>query len=94
MRFAYRHEHELMKQTPLALDYAETSTSFHDGNGNGEGAVAAGVHKILVLTFACFEKWLKPLFSQGDERQNPSPIHEYDPYVVGLMRYLQSQRRN
>ena len=92
MRFAYRHE--LMKQTPLAPDYAETSMSFHGGNGNGEGAVAAGVHKILVLTFACFETWLKPLFSQGEERQDPSPIHEYDPYVVGLMRYLQSQRRD
>jgi hypothetical protein len=92
MLFAYRHK--LMKQTPLAQDYAETSTSFHDGNGSGEGAAAAGVHKILVLTFACFETWLKPLFSQGEERQNPSPIHEYDPCVVGLMRYLQSQRRN
>jgi hypothetical protein len=92
MRFDYRHE--LMKQNLLAPDYAETSTYFHGGNGNGENAVAAGVHKILVLTFACFETWLKPLFSQGEERQNPSPIHEYDPYVVGLMRYLQSQRRN
>jgi hypothetical protein len=91
MRFAFRHE--LMKQTPLTPDYAETSMSFQGGNGNGEGAVAAGVHKILVLTFACFETWLKPLFSQGEERQNPSPIHEYDPYMVGLMRYLQSQRR-
>ena len=92
MRFAYRHE--LMKQTLLASDYAETSMSFHSGNGNREGAVAAGVHKILVLTFACFETWLKPLVSQGEERQDPSPIHEYDPYVVGLMRYLQSQRRD
>jgi len=92
MRFAYRHE--LMKQTLLGPDYAETSMSFHGGNRTGEGAVAAGVHKILVLTFACFETWLKPLFSQGEERQDPSPIHEYDPYVVGLMRYLQSQRRD
>lgn len=92
MRFAYRHE--LIKQTPLAPDYAETSMSFHSGNRNGEGALAAGVHKILVLTFACFETWLKPLFSQGEERQNSSHIHEYDPYVVRLMRYLQSQRRD
>ena len=92
MRFAYRHE--LMKQTLLASDYAETSMSFHGGNGKGDSSVTAGVHKILVLTFACFEMWLKPLFSQGEERQNPNPIHEYDPYVVGLMRYLQSQRRN
>jgi hypothetical protein len=81
-----------MKQAPPAPDYSETSMPFHGGNGNGEGAGAAGVHKILVLTFACFEAWLKPLFSQGKERQDPSPIHEYDPYVVGLMRYLQSQR--
>lgn len=92
MRFPYRHE--LMKQTPLASDYAEACMSFHGGNGNGEGAVAAEVHKILVLTFACFETWLKPLFSQGEERRDPSPIHEYDPYVVGLIRYLQSKRRD
>lgn len=91
MRFAYRHG--LMKQTPLAPDYAETSISFHGENGNREGTVAAGVHKILLLTFACFETWLKPLFSQGEERQNLSPVHEYDPYVVGLMRYLQKPEK-
>lgn len=92
MHFAYRHE--LIKQTPLSPDYVETSMSFHGGSGKGDGAVATGVHKILVLTFACFEAWLKPLFSQGEERQDPSPIHEYDPYVVGLMRYLRCQRRD
>jgi hypothetical protein len=91
MRLAFRHE--LMKQTQLGQDYAETSMPFHGGNGNEEGAVAAGVHKILALTYICFDTWIKPLLSQ-EERQNLIPIHEYDPYVVGLMRYLQSQRRN
>jgi hypothetical protein len=81
-----------MKQAPLAPDFAETHMSFHGGNGNGEGAVAAGVHKILALAFICFDTWIKPLLSQ-EERQNLSPIHEYDPYVVGLVQYLQSQRR-
>jgi hypothetical protein len=37
--------------------------------------------------------WLKPLFSQT-ERQNPSPIQEHDPYVEGLLRYLQSRKRD
>jgi len=90
MHLAFRHE--LMKQTPLGPDYAETSMPFHGGNGNEEGAVAAGVHKILALAFICFDTWIKPLLSQ-EERQNLSPIHEYDPYVVGLVQYLQSQRR-
>ena len=87
------HRHELMKQTPLASDYAETSTPFHGGNGNGEETVAGRVHKILVLTLVCFERWLKPLVSQA-ERQSLSPIQEYDPYVQGLLRSLQSQRRD
>jgi hypothetical protein len=91
MYLTYRHE--LMQQTPLALDYAQKSMPFHGGHGNGEGTVSAGVHKILMLTFVCFETWLKPLFSHA-ERHNLSPIHEYDPYVVGLLRYLQSQRRD
>ena len=91
MSLTYRDE--LMKQTPLALDYAETSTPFHSGNGNGEETVAATVHKILVLTLACFDKWLKPLVPQT-ERQNLSRIQENDPYVEGLLRCLQSQRRD
>jgi hypothetical protein len=82
-----------MKQTPLAPDYAETSMPFHGGNGNGKGAVAGRVHKILALTFACFDTLLKPLLAQT-ERHNLSPIQEYDPYVVGLLRYLQSGRRD
>jgi hypothetical protein len=89
MRHAFRYE--LMKQTPLGPDYAETSMPFHGGNGNEEGAVA-GVHKILALAFICFDTLIKPLFSQA-ERQNLSPIEEYDPYVVGLLQCLQSQTR-
>ena len=85
--------HELMEQTLLAPDYAEISMPFHGGNGNGEGVVAGMVHKILALAFICFDMWLKPLFSQA-ERQNPSPVQEYDPYVEGLLRYLQSRRRD
>jgi hypothetical protein len=83
--------HELMKQTSLARDYAETSTPFHGGNGNGENAVAGRLCGILALTLACFDTWLKPLFSRV-ERQSLSPVQEYDPYVLGLARYLQSQR--
>lgn len=82
MRFF--NPHELMKQTPLAPDYAEIIMPFHGGNEKVEGAVAAGVHEILVLAFACVEAWLKPLFSQA-ERQNLRPIQEYDPYLVDLM---------
>ena len=89
MHLTYRHG--LMKQTPSARYYAETSTSFHSGNGNGENAVAGRLHAILALTLACFDTWLKPLFS-GAKRQNLSPIQEYDPYVKGLARYLQSHR--
>jgi hypothetical protein len=87
MHVAYRHE--LVKQAPPARHYAETSTSFPSGNGIGENA--ATLHRILALTLACFDTWLKPLFLRA-ERQNLSPIQEYDPYVKGLARYLQSQR--
>jgi hypothetical protein len=87
MHLTYRHG--LMKQAPPARHYAETSTSFPGGNGNGENA--AMLHRILALTLACFDTWLKPLFS-GAKRQNLSPIQEYDPYVKGLARYLQSRR--
>ena len=87
------HRHKLMKQTPLSQDYAETSTPFYSGNGSGEDTAAGWVHKILVLTLVCFDRWLRPLFSQP-ERQNLSPIQEYDPYVAGLLRSLQSQRRD
>jgi len=83
----------LRKQTLGAPDYAETSMSFHGGDGDREGDVAAEVQEILTLAFVCFEVWLKPLFSQPG-RHNLSPIHEYDPYVAGLTRYLQGQRRS
>ena len=89
MSLTYRHE--LMKRTPLAPDYAGTNTPFHSRNGKGEDTIAGRVHKILVLTLACFDKWLKPLFSQAEE-QKLSPIQEYDPYVEGLLRCLQSQQ--
>jgi len=89
MHLTYRHES--MEQTLPAPDYAEISIPFHGGHGNGKGAVAGMVHNILVLAFVCLNAWLKPLFSQA-ERQNPSPIQEYDPYVEGLLRYLQSRR--
>ena len=91
MSLTYRHE--LMKQTPLAPDHAETSMPPYGGNGNGEGTVAARIHKILVLSLVCFDRWLRPLFSQA-ESQNLSPVQEYDPYVQGLLRSLQSQRRD
>jgi hypothetical protein len=91
MSLTYRHE--LMKQTPLAPDYAGRNAPFHSGNGKGEGTIAGGLHKILALTFACFDRWVKPLVSQT-ETLNPSPIQEYDPYVEGLLRCLQSQRRD
>lgn len=97
MHLTYRQE--LMQQTPLPRDYAETTMLFHSGNGNGEGAVAGRVHKILALALVCFDTWIKPLFSQA-ERQELSPIQEHDPYVEGLLRYLQllryiqSQRRD
>ena len=82
------------KQTPMAPEYAEISTSsLQGGNGDGEGTVAGRVHKIFVLALACFGRWLKPLFSNA-ERQNLSPIQEHDPYVEGLLRYIQSQRRD
>ncbi|MCX5817718.1 MAG: hypothetical protein NTX75_16010 [Proteobacteria bacterium] len=90
MHLTYRHE--LMKQTLLAPDYAETNMPFHSGNGNGEGTVNGRVHNMLALAFV-FDTWLKPLSSRA-ERQNPSPIQEHDPYVEGLLRYLQSQRRD
>lgn len=89
MQLTYRHE--LMKHTPPARYYAETSMPFHSGDGNGRNAVAGRLHAILALTLACFDTWLKRLFSRA-ERQNLSPIQEYDPYVKGLARYLQSQR--
>jgi hypothetical protein len=89
MHLAYHHE--LMKQAPPARHYAETSTSFPSGNGKGENAVSGTLHRILALTLACFDTWLKPLLS-GAKRQNLSPIQEYDPYVKGLARYLQSHR--
>jgi hypothetical protein len=90
MHLTYRRE--LMKQNPPAPGYAETIMPFRRGNRNGEDTVAGRVHKILVLTFLCFDTWLKPLFSTA-ETQNLSPIQERDPYVEGLLRYLLSQRR-
>jgi len=87
------HRHELMEQTLLTPDYAEISIPFHGGDGNGGGAVAGMVHNILALASVCFDMWLKPLFSQA-EIPIPSPIQEYDPYVEGLLRYLQSRRRD
>jgi hypothetical protein len=89
MHLAYGHE--LMKQTLPARDYAETSTPFHGGNGNGENAVAGRLSGIIALTLARFDTWLKPLFSKA-ERQNLSPVQEYDLYVKGLARYLQGRR--
>ncbi len=89
MRLTYRRE--LMKQTSLARYYAETSKSFYNGNGNGENSLAAGLHGIIRLTFACFAAWVKPLFSRA-EPPKLSPIQEYDPYVRGLARYLQGLR--
>jgi hypothetical protein len=80
--------HKLVKQIPPAPDYDEKYIPFYSGNGNGEGTVACRVHKILALTFLCFDTWLKPLFSEA-ERQNLSPIQECDPYAEGLLRYLQ-----
>ena len=91
MHLTYRHE--LTKQTPLSPSYAETNTPFYSGNGSGEETVAGWVHKSLVLTLICFDRWLKPLVSQA-ERQNLSPIQERDPYVEGLLRCLQGQRRD
>jgi len=91
MHSTYRHG--LMEQALLAPDCAEISMPFHGGNGNGESSVTERVHKILALVFVCFDMWLKPLFSQT-ERQIPSPIQEYDPYVEGLLLYLQSRRRD
>jgi hypothetical protein len=87
------HRRELTKQAPLAPEYAETSTYFHGGNGDGEDTVAGEVHKILALTLVCFDRWLKPLFSDA-ERQSLSPIQEHDPYVGVLLRYHRSQVRN
>jgi len=81
------------KQTPMATEYTETSKPFHGENGDGEDTVAGRVHTIFVLALACFDRWLKPLFSNA-ERQNLSPIQEHDPYVEGLLRYLQSQGRD
>lgn len=86
------YPYELMKQPPLVLDYTETGMPFHGGNGNGESTVSERVHKILTLAFVCFDTWLKPLLSQAG-RRNLSPIEEYDPYVVGLLKCLQSQTR-
>jgi hypothetical protein len=91
MHHTYRYE--LMKQTPLVPDYAESSMPFHGGNGNGECTVSGRIHKILTLAFICFDTWLRPLLSQA-ERQKLSPIQEYDPYVVDLLRYLQSGGRD
>jgi hypothetical protein len=87
------YHNPLVKQTPPTPDYAETRMPFHGGNGDQEGTVAVGVHKMLMLTFVCFQTWLKPLFSHA-ERNSLSPVHEYDPYVVGLLRYLQGQRKD
>jgi hypothetical protein len=58
------------------------------------GIVCYRLVGLLIVTLATTNnRWLKPLFSQA-ERQNPSPIQEYDPYVEGLLRYLQSRRRD
>jgi hypothetical protein len=89
----HRSRNELMKQTPLVPYYTETSMPFHFGNENRGGAVAGTVHRILALAFVCFDAWLKPLFSR-EEIQNPSPIQECDPYLLGLLQYLQSHRRD
>jgi hypothetical protein len=49
---------------------------------------------LLIVTLAITNnRWLKLLSSKA-ERQNMSPIQEYDPYVEGLLRYLQSQKRD
>lgn len=91
MHLTYRHE--LMEQTLLAPDYAEINMPFCGGNGNREDAVDGRVHNMLALAFVCLDTGPKPLFSHA-ERQNPSPIQEYDPYVEGLLRYLQNRRRD
>ena len=91
MHSTYRHG--LMEQTLLAPDCAEISMPFHGGNGNGESSVTERVHKILALVFVYLDMCLKPMFSYA-EKWNPSPIQDYDPYVEGLLQYLQIWRRN
>ena len=77
--------HKLIEQTRPAPDH------------NEESLVARKVHEVLALTFLCFDAWIKPLFSQV-KGQKPSPVQEYDPYadpyVAGLLRYLNSRRRD
>ncbi len=85
--------HELMKQTPLAPYYAQISTPFHSGDGNREAASAGTLHKISDLALACFNRLLKPLFP-SDKMQDPSPIQECDPYLLGLLQYLQGRKRD
>jgi hypothetical protein len=48
---------------------------------------------MIPLAFVCFDTWLKPLFSQV-ERHNLEPVQECYPYVVGLLGYIQTHRRN
>jgi hypothetical protein len=82
--------HKLVKRTLLVPDYTEAGMPF-------EGPIAHKLHQILALTFVCFDAWLKPLFSQAKE-QSLSPVQEYDPYadpyIAGLLRHLQTQRRD
>jgi hypothetical protein len=89
MHSTYRHG--LMEQTLPAPDCAEISMTFH--GGNEESSVAERVHKVLALVFVCLDMCLKPMFSRT-EKWNPSPIQDYDPYIEGLLQYLQSRRRN
>jgi hypothetical protein len=91
MHMHVTHSHGLMKRTPP--DYVVPNMLFRSANRNGEDALAGRVNKILGLIFAYFDRWVKPFFSQAGKKI-PSPIQERDPYVEGLLRYLQSRRRD
>jgi hypothetical protein len=82
---------DLIKAPSFGRDHSGATSPFNGQKKRSERAVVEGLHRIITLSFACFNAWLRPLLPRSREAA-VSSIQDHDPYLEGLLRALHGHK--
>jgi len=83
---------ELIRQTSFNGDSSEMISFFHGHDKRSKCGLAGSLHRIITLSFLCFNGWLKPVLDRSG-KEPVSSVQEHDPYLESLLIALHGRER-
>lgn len=81
----------LIKVPSFSRDHFGAPVPFNGQEKRSECTVVEGLHRIITLSFKCFNAWLSPLLPRS-RKAAVSSVQDHDPYLESLLRALHGHK--